>query len=169
MTATLQRDQAANLAKSHPGPALKKARSIEEPWFRAQAAAWVARYSPGETVSLAKEAARAAQQCDDAYQQAAVRAWEIAALAEVGSTAEATRALKAAVETSRSIVQPRSKTESLILLLQAAARIGPRQRDWVHEALKQACGQDSHWRSKRALRGALRICSGEVQPRPFFW
>ena len=102
MTATLQRDQAANLAKSHPDRALKKARRIKEPWFRAQALAWVARYSPGETVSLAREAARAAQQCDDAYQRAAVRAWEIAALAEVGSTAEATRALKAAVETSRS-------------------------------------------------------------------
>ena len=106
MTATLQRDQAANLAKSDPDQALKKARSIKEPWFRAQALAWVARYSPGVTVSLVKEAARAAQQCDEAYQRAAVRAWEIAALAEVGASAEASRALKAAVETSRSIVQP---------------------------------------------------------------
>lgn len=96
MGAALQRDQACLLATTNPGKALDKARKIAEPWYRAQALAWVARFAENNAVAIAREAARAAMECDDDYKQSAVRAWEIAALAERGFTVEARKSLSEA-------------------------------------------------------------------------
>lgn len=169
MSATLQRDQAAALAKSFPDKALIKARGIDDPWFRAQALAWVARYTPGKAIAIAREAARAADACDDAYKQTAVRAWEIAALAETGHFIEATKSWKAALAKSREILPLSSRAEALIHLAQAAASIGPTQRDHTTDELIAACGSDTHWRCKRAVRDAAELKQGAQQPRPFFW
>lgn len=169
MSATLQRDQAAQLAKSSPDKALMKARGIDDPWFRAQALACVARYSPGKTVAIACEAARSANACDDAYKQTAVRAWEIAALAETGNIAEATKSWAAALATSPKITPSSSRAEALMLIAQAAASIGTKQRDETCDELIAVCGADVHWRCKRAVRDALALKQGRMQPRPFFW
>jgi len=93
VSATLQRNHASTLAKSNPKKALDQARKVHEPWFRAQALSWVARFTDGDPVAIASEAARAAQECEDDYRKSAVRAWEVAALAERGSTAEARKSL----------------------------------------------------------------------------
>nr|GFD49131.1 hypothetical protein [Tanacetum cinerariifolium] len=82
MSATTQRDRAVSLAKSYPKEALKQARQVEKPWFRAQALSWVARFAERDVITISVEAAQAAAAGDDKYQQCAVRAWEIAALAE---------------------------------------------------------------------------------------
>jgi len=82
MTPTTQRDRAAGLAKSNPAQALEQGRNIKEPWFRAQALSWVARFTDGSVVAIAAEAAKAAAGGGDRYQKCAVRAWEVAALAE---------------------------------------------------------------------------------------
>lgn len=55
MSDTLKRDQATELAKRAPDKALNKARTITNPWFRAQALAGVARYAPSDTLQLAAE------------------------------------------------------------------------------------------------------------------
>jgi hypothetical protein len=169
MSATLQRDQAATLAKTSPAKALEKARCIEDPWFRAQALACVARHASGKAVAIAREAARAAGACDDAYKQAAVRAWEIAALAETGNIAEATKSWAAALATSRKITPSSSRAEALMLIAQAAASISTKQRDETCDELRSACGADVHWRCKRAVRDALALKQGRMQPRSFFW
>lgn len=169
MSATLQRDQAADLAKASPAKALEKAREITEPWFRAQALAWVARFSPGETVAIAKEAAKAASACDDTYKQAAVRAWEIAALAETGESVAAATAMNAAVELAKQVSHLGSRAEALLLLCHAAARIGTAARDRICEKLTSACPEEAHWRCKRALRDAAALREGSLSPRPFFW
>jgi hypothetical protein len=165
----LQRDQAADLAKTSPENALKKARGIDEPWYRAQALAWVARFTPGKAVAIAREAARAADACDDAYKQTAVRAWEIAALAETGNFVEGTKALSAALAKSREVFPLCSLAEALMLLAQAAASIGAKQRDQTCDVLISACGKDVHWRCKRAVRDATALKQRAQQPRQFFW
>jgi hypothetical protein len=168
MAETNRRDQVFSLAKHDPQRALTLARNIKDPWFRAQALAAVARYSPDRAVKVAAEARRAAQECSDGYKRVAVRAWEIAALAGAGRSTEACRALQAALKDREHIAPVASKAEALILLLYSAASIDTKQRDLVYTALKSACGHDTHWRSKRALRDAKLVCEGKVPPRTFF-
>src|SRR5437762_234297 len=100
MSDTLKRDQVSALAKLKPEQALSKARIIKEPWFRAQALAWLARFSTTDAIRLAEEASRAAQKCDDAYKRVAVRAWEIAALAETQHMPQAKKSLASALHDS---------------------------------------------------------------------
>lgn len=89
MSATLQRDQACLLARSDPRKALEKAKSVSEPWFRAQALAWVVRFTDADPREIATLAAKAAAEGADDYQRSAVRAWEVAALGERGFKQEA--------------------------------------------------------------------------------
>jgi len=169
MSATQQRDQAADLAKRDSQEALAKARFISDPWFRSQALAWVARYTEDDPVKVASLAAKAASECDDEYKRTAVRAWEIAALAEREHVIEARRGLREAVNQSKSVTPLASRAEALMLLLQAAFRIGDEDAKWVADELKNSCGQDLHWRCKRAIRRISEFFEGQLKPRPFFW
>lgn len=169
MSATLQRDQASNLAKHDPRKAMEMAFKISDPWFRSQALSWVARYTEDDPVKVANHAANAARECDDAYKQTAVRAWEIAALAERKYEAQAKRGLREAVSQSKNISPNSTRADALMLLLQAAFQISIEEAKWVAEELEISCGRDSHWRCKRAIREAGRLLDGERKPRPFFW
>lgn len=169
MSATLQRDQVASLARSDPRKALEKARKISEPWFRAQALSWVARFTDKDPPPIASDAARAAADCDDDYKKAAVRAWEIAALGERGCTSKARKALGEALTLTKSVKPISSRSEALFLLLQAAFTIGREEANRVHELLRASCPPDEHWRCKRAIRDGEKLLLGELEPRPFFW
>ena len=169
MSATLQRDHAATLAKSNPKKALDQARKVIEPWFRAQALSWVARYTDGDPAAIASEAAKAAGECEDDYKKSAVRAWEIAALAERNCTTEARKSLRDALAQGRSVEPKSSRSEALFLLFQAAFTIGRDDANKVYEILKTLCPSDEHWRCKRAVRDGGKMISGEVEPRRFFW
>lgn len=169
MSATLQRDHACTLAKSNPKKALAQARSVHEPWLRAQALSWVARFTDGDPVAVASEAARAAWECDDAYKQSAVRAWEIAALAERGYAAEARKSLSEALGLARRAEPVSSRGEALLLLIQAAFKIGRTEAMRGQEILTASCPVEAHWRCKRAVRDGERMIALELEPRPFFW
>lgn len=169
MSATLQRDQVCALAKSNPMQALVKAKTVSEPWFRAQALAWVARFTDSDPVVVAKLAAKAASDCDDDYKRSAVRAWEVAALAERNQPNQAERALKAAVALAEGVQPVSSRSEALFILFQAAFSIGRKQAEWVCERLDATCPEAEHWRCKRSRRDAHQILEGVSQPRPFFW
>ena len=169
MSATQQRDQVADLAKRDSQEALAKARSISDPWFRSQALAWVARYTEDDPVKVACLATKAASECDDEYKRTAVRAWEIAALAEREFVADAKRALREAVKQSKGIMPFASRAEAFTLLLHAAFRIGEEDAKWVADELRNSCGKDSDWRCQRAVRNAAKLVEGEIKPRPFFW
>ena len=169
MSATLQRDRACTLAKSNPKKALDQARKVNEAWFRAQALSWVARFTDGDPVAVASEAAKAARQCEDDYKKSAVRAWEIAALAERGCTPQARKSLSEALTLAKSVKPISSRSEALFRLLQAAFTIGRDEASKVYEILRTSCPPDEHWRCKRAVRDGGKMISGELEPQPFFW
>jgi hypothetical protein len=169
VSATHQRDHSRTLAKSNPEKALAQARVVGEPWFRAQALSWVARFTDGDPVAVASEAANAARECEDDYQKSAVRAWEIAALAERKFTTEARQSLSEALALGKCAEPTSSRSEALLLLLQAAFGIGPEDAAKAYEVLKASCPIDEHWRCKRAVRDGGKMISGELEPRPFFW
>ena len=102
-------------------------------------------------------------------EKSAVRAWEIAALAERSCLSEARNRLKEALERAKAVIPASSRSEALFLLMQAAFNIGPKDAAGVYEALKMSCGSHEHWRCKRALRDGAKMISGELQPRSFFW
>jgi len=168
VSATQQRDHARALAKSNPKKALAQARVVGEPWFRAQALSWVARFTDGDPVAVASEAAKAARECDDDYKKSAVRAWEIAALAEREYITEARKSLSEALALGKCAEPTSSRSEALLLLLQAAFRIGRDDAAKVYEVLKASCPIAEHWRGKRAVRDGGKMLSGELEPRPFF-
>lgn len=169
MTATLQRDQAIKLAKANPRKSLEKARSVSEPWFRAQALSWVARFTEDDPVPIASEAARAASECEDNYKRSAVRSWEIAALAERKCLARAKTSLGEALKLAQRVQPTSSRCEALLLLLQAAFAIHRDEAIVANSALIASCPVAEHWRCKRAHRDAGRMLEGELQPRNFFW
>jgi hypothetical protein len=168
VSATLQRNNACTLAKSNPKKALAQARKVNEPWFRAQALSWVARFTDGNPVAIACEAAKAAQECEDDYKKSAVRAWEIAALAERGCAREARKSLSDALALGKCVEPMSSRSEVLLSLLQAAFRINRDEAERVYEILKASCPVNEHWRCKRAVRDGGRMFSGELTPRSFF-
>lgn len=169
MSPTTQRDRAIGLAKSHPKEALEQARQVVEPWFRAQALSWVARFADRDVITISAEAAKAAAEGNDKFQQCAVRAWEIAALAERDHISEARKRLHEALVTAKYVEPASSRSEALFLLLQAGAKIAPEDVEEVYEIMKKSCRTEEHWRCQRALRNGARMISGELQPRPFFW
>jgi hypothetical protein len=160
---------AKDLAKSNSTKALVQARRIDEPWSKAQALAWVARFSDEDSLAIAAEAAKAADVCDDDYKRSAVRAWEISALAERGYTRIARKSLEEALEVGRRVDPKSSRSEALFLLLQAAFRISLQDAERVYEILREVCPVEEHWRCKRAVRDGARMIAGEIKPRSFFW
>jgi hypothetical protein len=128
----------------------------------------VARFTEDDPVKVARLAAQAASECDDGYKKTDVRAWGIAALAELDFVADAKSALREAVKQSKGVTPPASRTEAFTLLLHAAFRIGNEDARWVADELKNSCGQDSHWSSKRAIRAAGKLTEGQLKPRSFF-
>ncbi len=159
MSPTDQRDKASRLARRSPEQALKVARAIADPWFRAQALAHVARYS-NSVCSIARESARAAQQRDDDFKRSAVRSWEVAAMAETGHLKEARHVLRNATSQALLATPASSRCEALILLLHAAARINVEETIRVAEVLRKRLVVDSHWRCIRAVKDAAAILSG---------
>lgn len=169
MSATTERDQAARLAGNNPKAALAKALRIGDPWFRAQALACVARYAVGDPLRVAALAAGAAAECPDDYQRSAVRAWEIAALAGRGHPVEARRSLHDALTLATCAQPPASRSEALMLLLQAAFVISRVDACRVFAVLTASCPAESHWQCRRAQRDAEKMLAGGLVPRPFFW
>jgi hypothetical protein len=169
MSATKQRDQVCVLAKTNSPRSLDLARKISEPWYRAQALAWVARFSANNSERIAAEAICAAAECDDSYKNAAVRAWPIAVLAERDYTKNARQSLKEALQLAEQVEPISSRSEALMTLMAAAAKISHDDARKVYEILKKKCPAEEHWRCQRALTEAEKMMAGELPLRSFFW
>ena len=167
MTPTRYRDQVAQLAKTNVSEAAEVAKKIHEPWFQAQAWSHLARYAD-KPLAFARKAAKAADQGRDDYQRSAVRAWEIAALAERGLAMNARRSLAEALELAASVAPVSSRAESLLLLVQAAFKISKHDAEVAAEVLRKACA-GGHWRAVRARKNVQMMLNGELLPREFFW
>ena len=198
MNATKQRDAVARQAKTDSSGALQSVCNTSDPWFRAQALAHVARYSKEQSKQIADQAAAAAEDCSDAYKQCAVRAWEIAALAERSDYKAASARLKSVLSKIGTVTPPSSRSEALSLLLHAAARISTDAAQEVAEIIVSISNNDSHWRTQRATVDAIgvvqrlspvsalslaekvsdvklklkcdkTVAAGGASPREFFW
>jgi hypothetical protein len=167
MTPTIYRDQVTQLAKSDPAKAFGIAKKISDPWFQAQAWSHLARWDD-DPLRFAHHAAKSAAKTKDDYQRSAVRAWEVAALAERGYHDQACRSLTEAVELAASAAPLPSRAEALFLLFQAAFKISTDEAAKVADVLNASC-VPTHWRVKRALKDAASMLSGGMPPREFFW
>lgn len=167
MTPTIYRDQVAKIAKTDTEAAAEIARKITDPWFEAQAWSHVARYADRPLV-FTRKASKAASKTKDNYYRSAVRAWEIAALAERKYFDQARQVLLEAVELTKTIEHEGSKAEAIMLLFPAAFKISKSDSEVVAEVFKKTSPM-THWRAKRALKEIALILSGEQPPREFFW
>jgi hypothetical protein len=167
MTPTRYRDQVAQLAKVDVEKAVAVTKNISDPWFEAQAWSHLARYAE-KPLLFSKRAAKAAEQTKDDYQRSAVRAWEIAALAERKYSLQARRALTEAVELAVLVTPIGSRAESLLLLLQAAFKISKVDAEMVSDAFEASCTV-KHWRVSRAKKQVALMLSDQMPPREFFW
>jgi hypothetical protein len=164
-----QREHANQLAKTNPTQALAHAQRIADPWYRAQALSWVARFTDADPKPIVRQAANAAAECSDTFKRSSVRAWEVAALAQRGLLAESRAALAEAFKLAASVEPIASRSEAFFLLMQAACSIDPVTAAKVHTQLATSCAADAHWRTQRNLRDATRLAKGETSPRLFFW
>jgi hypothetical protein len=167
MTPTRYRDEVAQLSKTDVSKAAEVAEKIDDPWFQAQAWSHLARHAD-KPLPFARKAAKSASKGRDDYQRSAVRAWEIAALAERKLTLQARRSLAEALELAASVTPVSSRAESLLLLFQAAFKISKHDAAEAGEVLRIACSS-THWRAARARKDVEKMLSGESQPREFFW
>ena len=69
MSATSKRDQVIDFAKNNPGKALAMARSVSDPWFRAQELSKVTRFTDADPEPIAAKAAKEAAACEDDYKR----------------------------------------------------------------------------------------------------
>jgi len=167
MTPTRYRDEVAQLAKTDESKAIEVAKKINDPWFQAQAWSHLARYAD-KPLPFARKAAKSAAQGSDDYQRSAVRAWEIAALAERKLSVQARCSLAEALELAASVTPISSRAESLFLLFQAAFKISKEDAEQAAEVLRKACSS-SHWRAVRARKDVEKMLNGEMPPRGFYW
>lgn len=162
------RNHAILLAATRPDDALRIARKISEPWFKAQALAHIIMYvDKDQVLKLAKETAKAAAEGDDDYKRSAVRAWEIGALVHRGFINQAIHSLHSAVSVAKKVTPPSSRSEALDTLLGAAFQISERHAREVYDTLKATCPVEEHWRCKRAVRDGLKYFTGALKPRVY--
>ena len=196
MTDSTLRDQVARQARTDPAAALTLARQIPDPWYRTQALAWVARFSPDQAVlPIAAESLHSAASGHDTYQQLAATAWPLRALIERGHHQTAARELQKILARESSITPPSSRSQALFLMLQAVFALGSEVRSDLALRLHRIQADAGHWRTRRNLLDALamltavgdpaatRIASqlpakeqariatdaATAEPRPFFW
>jgi len=170
MTDTHLRDKISKMAQNNVKDAYIFTKKIEQPWFKAQALAHVARYSnKSDVLKIAKEARQVAYECDDDYKKSSVRAWEIVALAERGFKKESEKALNEAMKLAVAVEPVSSRSEVLFNLFQASCHIDMRIASKLYERMNYLCPTEEHWRAKRAMKNASEVLEGKTMVREYFW
>src|SRR4051812_1545090 len=153
MSATSTRDQVTRLAPADPEGAAQLAGSIAEPWFRAQALAWAARFAADDrVVSLAEEALRSSYAETDAYRTLGSAAWPLRALVERGQGDKARSTLDRLLLLAPKVEPAASRAEALLLIWQAIFPLDAEARDRVLDVLLQSCRMEDSWRVGRVLQ-----------------
>lgn len=152
------RDAAIELVHGDIAAAEARAHAVPDPWYRAQALAWVTRHAPdADVVRVARAGLEAAADCRDPYRQAGSAAWVVRALFERGYRQEALEMLEIAMLGVPRIQPASSRSEALFLLLQAAFASSEEIRRSLVFALAELHDSDPHWRIERNFHDALRL------------
>jgi hypothetical protein len=161
INASRARDRAAELAKLDSPGALREARAIGEPWYRAQALAFVVRFAPQKEIDeISAEAFEACRSCADAYRQLAAAAWPLAALIERGAFERVRETLASLLAHETEVRPASSRSEALFLLFQACFDLDAATRADLVRKLVEAHADAKHWRSRRNLIDALAMLNG---------
>lgn len=156
MTPTQLRDRAIAQAPTDPAAAHRLALSIEAPWFKAQALAWAARFSPtADGIDRAEQGLAAAWSAADPYVAVGASAWPVRALAELGAPAPARRGVRQALTLEGDIGNPVSRVDALVLMWHAVFPLGLTDRTAVLTRLLDACAAAQSWKAGRAARDAV--------------
>jgi hypothetical protein len=164
LASTQGREQAIVLARSDTPAALRAAREIRDPWYRAQTLAAVARWAPdGEVEAIAAESLNACRECGEGYQRVAAGAWPLRALVERGALGIARAGLAPLLDDAATIQPAASRSEALFLLFQACFDLDANVRKDLLGRLVAAHDAAGHWRSRRNLASALAML-GATEP-----
>jgi hypothetical protein len=162
ITPTGQRERAIDLAASAPQEAAVVARNIEDPWFRCQALAHVARYWPDENYGkLLREASAAADSQDNWYKRVTVSAWPIRAYLERGNPGPVKGLLERYVDQVHHIENLGGRSEALLMLFQAARPFDRHLWEPVFHALVKATEPALAWRQTRNIRNAVAMVASD--------
>jgi hypothetical protein len=168
VSATSQRDRVAQLAKTDFNEALLQSRKISEPWYRAQALAWVARYAPKDKIlSTAQEAIKEAFTSQDAYQRVGASTWAIRALCERGHFQEASQLTTRLLNEAEKIAHPVCRLDALFLLWQGAELLPNEQNESILQRLIDACFAAQSWKGKWVLRNVVAILNDQDSERAY--
>lgn len=149
MTPTEARDRAQHLSKSDTATALAVAQEIDDPWFRAQALAWIGRFAEKNGYrDIIAAAQRASWDAKDIYAAVGAAAWWLRALIERGATDDVLAELPRLIDASQQIPNPVSRLDALYLVFQAVFDVEGARRQLL-EALLAACASADSWRAGR--------------------
>ena len=155
---TKAREEVASLAKTNPTEALRAARKIADPWFAAQAFAWVARFAPPEIASVAiREACETAKAGRDAYQRSAVLAWPLRAAIETENVKAAKAIVSDAIALLPKVRPSPSRAEAAGLLFEAAFPGGELLWRPLLAAIETHAPPDNDWKAGRTYRTLSHI------------
>jgi hypothetical protein len=160
LTPTEARDSAVELAKADTPAALALARAIDDPRFRSQAMAWIARFaSETELPAILNEARESSWAATDKYKVVGSSAWRLRAMIERGEPDAAAAEMSELLACAAEIDHPVSRLEALFLLFQSIFDV-ERARRGTLDALIAASQAAMSWKSGYWLReAALMLAS----------
>lgn len=146
--------RAESIAEMNPDDALRIARLIRNSLYRAQAIAWVARFSPSERFDRIIEEARSASlSAEDGYIKTISACWYIRAMIERDRSEHARDDVLQVMACANDIPHPVSRLEATSTLFEAVFAVNEYRRLAV-DRLIQAGGAAKSWRSGFWLREA---------------
>lgn len=159
---TRQREAACKLATIDSKRAYKAARVVEDPFFRCQALAWVARYADNDIEGIVAAAFKAAEEAEDAFHRMSAPAWPLRALIELGRVEQAGERLQMQLDRFGQVMPDSSQSEALFLVFQAVHPAGQEFWQPIFDRLADVCVTTSHWRTVRNLQEAILMIADEA-------
>jgi hypothetical protein len=159
---TRQREAARKLATIDTARAYAAARKVEDPYFRCQALAWVARYAGNDIDEIVEAAFTAAEEAGDAFHRMSATAWPLRALVELGQLEQARERLQVQLGRFDEVMPDSSRSEAIFLVFQAVHPAG--QEFWrpIFDQLARVCDTTPHWRTVRNLQEAILMIADEA-------
>lgn len=153
MSVMSERDQAMSVAKRDPSKALALATKINDPWYRCQALAAVAKYTEDKRgrEAILKDAFEVATQCKEPNRIVTVSAWPLRVLCDQQNVVLVKREVERLLSVIAKESHPTRRGDGKLALIWALHR-GPKDvLMTVVERFKETCQQGHGWKRDRNL------------------